>query len=491
MSPGARAPIPARVAIVGGGYSGAAVAVQLSRAAGGRVAITLVEPREQLGRGIAYSTGDPDHRLNGPLDNHLLDPANPQHLREWCEREGVLRRDPQAHAPNGAIYLRRGDFGAYLDAAIREAGAGNGTPIRHHRSTATALHTVAGGMQVLTADGARIEADLVVIATGNGASRLPGAFARLEGHPALVENPFDARALDSIRPGARVLLVGSGLTALDVISTLLRRSHGGGIHALSRHGVRPRPPRAHLAENSPAPLLARIDGDIPAYVEAALAAGGLRALVRALRQRIGEATRAGGDWQVPFDEVRNVVWQVWPRTPLAQKRAFLRHLRTWYDAHRFRAPPQNDALVREGERAGKVEFHVGRLRAVQAAGQRVRVRWEDRATRIDGVEEFDAVVNCSGLDPACGARDNPFLASLVAQGLLRADPTGLGFAVDWQCRPLGAGARPSGRLRIVGPPTAGTFGDPLGVIFIAPQIRRMLPGLLSELGVPTSGPPGR
>jgi hypothetical protein len=34
----------------------------------------------------------------------------------------------------------------------------------------------------------------------------------------------------------------------------------------------------------------------------------------------------------------------------------------------------------------------------------------------------------------------------------------------------------------VGPPTAGSRGDPLGVIFIAPQIRRMVPGLLAEVG---------
>jgi uncharacterized NAD(P)/FAD-binding protein YdhS len=70
----------------------------------------------------------------------------------------------------------------------------------------------------------------------------------------------------------------------------------------------------------------------------------------------------------------------------------------------------------------------------------------------------------------------------MRNGLLRADPTGIGFDVDSACRPIGREGVASARLRVVGPPTAGSRGDPLGVIFIASQIRRMIPELLAEVG---------
>ena len=96
-------------------------------------------------------------------------------------------------------------------------------------------------------------------------------------------------------------------------------------------------------------------------------------------------------------------------------------------------------------------------------------------------EIFQAVINCTGFDRSCGAATNPFLSDLLAQGFIRPDPSGFGFEVDAQCRPIGKDGAPSPAMRMVGPPTAGTFGDPLGVPFIAPQIRRMLPGVIAEL----------
>jgi uncharacterized NAD(P)/FAD-binding protein YdhS len=464
-----------RIAIVGGGYTGAAAAVQLARAAADTVSITIVEPRTELGRGMAYSTTDPDHRLNAPLDNHLVDPAAPDELRQWCERNGVFARDPEALAANGAIYLRRRDFGAYLGELVRAESAG-GTRIRHHRAQATGLAFAANAIELRTTDGVS-EADLVVIATGNGAARFPSAFMALPGHPALVSDPFEPAWLRTLPHAAPVLLVGTGLTALDVISTLSRAGHAGRITALSRRGLRPRAPRSRMNESALANILARIAGDPPRYAQSLRT---VRGLSRALRTRIDEAVAAGGEWQVPFDELRDSTWRIWPRLPVAERRRFLRHVRAWYDAHRFRAPPQNDAIAFAAEAEGRLAFRTGRLREARASGDAsVDVRWTEAGGRT--VEaRFAAVVNCSGLDPAAGAARNPFLADLLAQGLLRADPTGLGFEVDGECRPIGRDGSPVPGLRILGPPTAGSCGDPLGAIFIAPQIRRVLPGLLAD-----------
>jgi len=284
---------------------------------------------------------------------------------------------------------------------------------------------------------------------------------------------------------ARVLVVGSGLTALDIVSTLLRRGHRGHIEVVSRHGLRP---RAHgpavLGSVEPAPErpLDRILGPVPAPWAAGSAAPTARAALARMRRRVRELEAAGQSWHAAMDELRESVWQVWPRWPRAEKRRFLRTLRPWYDVHRFRAPPQNDAQVRRAEAEGRVAFGAGRVQALEAAaGGALTVRFAATAGRPERSDRYGAVVNCSGLDVTAAASSNPFLAALLAQGHLQPDASGIGFAVDAQCRALDADGRSQPTLRVIGPPSAGTFGDPVAVVFIATQIHRIVPDVLDTL----------
>lgn len=478
-SSGASAHAAPRVVVVGGGFTGTSVVAQLARAARAPLEITVVEPRASVGPGLAYSADDPDHRLNGSIDSHLLDPMDPAALRRWCERSGALARDPEALAANGAQYIRRRDFGAFLEAGFREAGASGRHAIAHRRDQATGLRREGGGFRVELASGPALAADFVVIATGNGGVRLPpGVDAGLRDHPAFIANALETARLRAIDRDARVLLVGAGLTALDVLSTLVRRGHRGEVTVLSRHGIRPRPQRTPAAPGAPGKVQG-LDPGVPDFVAALGPQPRVLALARALRRRIRDAVAQGREWQEAFDELRDAVWVVWPRLAAAEKRRFLRLLRPWYDAHRFRAPPQNVALVEPAERSGQVRFRTGRLESLVAEGEGIRASWRDPSERVR--ERFDAAVSCVGLDPAFGAAANPFLAALLRDGVLAPDASGLGFAVDAECRPLDARGRPGDGLRIFGPPTAGACGDPLGVLFIAPQVHRALPGMAAEL----------
>jgi uncharacterized NAD(P)/FAD-binding protein YdhS len=280
-----------------------------------------------------------------------------------------------------------------------------------------------------------------------------------------------------------VLVVGTGLTALDALTTLLRNGHHGTITAVSRRGLRPRPQRPPVEPTEGMPtLLERIDGPIPPFVRQCGAQPTGRRLLRALRSRIRDVEASGDTWHAAFDEFRDVLWQVWSRIECPEKRRILRHARAWYDIHRFRAPPQNDAIVREAEREGRVTFRAARLlaAATTADGRAIELQLQPRGTNVIRVEAFDAIINCIGADPVAGIHGNPLLAALVDDGLLAIDPTGLGFAVDQQCRAIGRGGEACDRLRVIGPPTAGALGDPLGAIFIAAQIRRALSGMLAR-----------
>ena len=473
-----------RVTIVGGGFSGASAAIQLVGRSLVPLAVTIVEPRAELGYGLAYSSDDPDHRLNGNLSVHLVDPQEPDAFSRWCAREQIASRDPQAVAADGSMFVRRREFGRFVAESVEGVSRRASLPIMHVRDHATDLISE-DALTVVTQGATRVPADLLVVATGNSIPRLPFAFApALARHPAMIAAPDDLARIRAIPRSARVLVVGTGLTALDVISTMIRAGHEGTITAMSRRGLRPRPHRPLDAEPSKTTLLERIDGPIAPFVRDAGAPPTARKLLRALRRRILDVEATGGRWFVPFDELRDPLWQTWSSLDVPEKRRILRHLRPWYDVHRFRAPPQNDAFVRAAEAHGRVEFRAARIRSVDvgASGDAIEVELIDRCATVPRKLTFDAVVNCIGLDFAEAMAANPFLAAMKRRGLLAIDPTGIGIFVDDQCRPIGADGLPHQHIRVVGPPTCGMFGDPLGAIFIAAQIQRSVPGMLALLG---------
>lgn len=475
---------PRRVTIVGGGFAGVSAAVQLLRRSPEPLAITLIEARERVGPGLAYATHDPDHRLNGPTWVHSVDPLDGEHFTRWCEAHGVFGADPRARQPGGAAFVRRAVLGAYLEDQVRAHAhwAPTGGTLRTVRARATGAVRRGDETVVLTDQGQEIGGDLLLLATGNATPRLPTPLdPALAAHPGVIENPLETARLLDVPREARVLVLGSGLTALDVICTLQRQGHTGGVVVVSRRGLRPRPQPPF---NGPLPVptdrqnLDRVLAQAPNFLLDTEPT--LRAWVRALRQQVAAAR---GNWYPSFDELRDSVWQLWPRLPLAQQRRFLRRLRPWYDVHRFRSPPQTEATVNAAIESGRVHHLAARLRGVRVDGQVLVAQLQGPRDAAPREERFDTLVNCTGLDAASRTAGNPLLQSLVAQGWLRPDAVGVGYAVDAHCRAIGADGQVRDRVRLIGPPTLGTFGDPGGAMYIAAQIHRMVPDLLATLGV--------
>lgn len=482
---------PRRVTIVGGGFSGVSTAVQLVRHSPVPLAITLVEARERVGPGLAYATHDPDHRLNGPTWVHAVDPVDGEDFTRWCEKNGVFQADPQALQPNGTAFVRRAVLGAYLEDQVRRHASwpATGSTIRTLQDRAVhAWQSNDEEVTTVTEHGQTLTADLLVLATGNAEPRLQAPLnPALARHPGVIENPLVTARLLGIARDARVLIIGSGLTSLDVVSTLQRQGHTGGIVVVSRRGLRPRAqPLANGMAVHPVGRqnLDRLLGPAPAFLTQVKPE--LRTWIRALRAEIREALARGDNWNLPFDDLRDSVWQLWPTLPAAQQRRFLRSVRTWYDVHRFRSPPQTEAINNDALAAGRVVHIAARLQSLSAASDAHRIEALLQPAGGSGAgaftDSFDVVVNCTGLDATARTAGNPLLRTLVDHGTLRADACGIGYAVDPDCRVITAHGETLSRIRLIGPPTLGTFGDPGGAMFIAAQIHRMLPDVFGVLG---------
>lgn len=442
-------PTTVPVAIIGGGFSGAAVAWHLLRLRPALARVVIIEPRAELGRGMAYSAADPSHRINVPATRMSLIPDQPTHFNDWLEASGALDADPAARRSEGRNFPARAVFGTY----VAEQLAALGPRVAHISATAEAVEAHGDGYRIRTGDGAVLEAGLVVLAVAHAPPSPPSALARaLAGHPRFVPDPWQAGALDAVRPDDRVLIVGTGLTMADIVASLERLGHRGDIVALSRRGLRSRGHPAAMHE----PF-----GDFA--TDPARRAGELVRRIRAAVAQAGEAGEAGQSWHCVLDQVRLQGSVIWNALPPQERARLLRHLRPFWDVHRFRIAPQVEEVLDRRITEGTLSLRAASLREVTVQGETILVTFSQRRTGEVTQAAFDAVITATG--PAHGRvfADNPVLASLERAGLARPDTLRLGIEVAPDGRTIGAAGVPTPGLYVAGPLARGTVGELMGL----------------------------
>ena len=389
-----------RVLVVGGGASGVLLAAQLLRRGRGRVAVTILEKGAMLGCGVAYSTPDPQHLLNTRVANMSAYPDQPEHFLEWlkgCQDQEV---DPQG-------FVSRGTYGRYMQALLdpwEDTAA-----LACWQGECRGLEIRPDGVTALLAGGERVEADLAVLATGHTLpepEQTPG-----------VSQPWAGPAVPC---DGHVLIVGSGLTMVDQVMSLLANGHEGTITAISRRRLlpqvhRPTDPMCFRAEELPQPMR-------------------VASLMRWLRAQARAREEAGGDWRDVVDGLRPHLQAIWRALPLASRQSFLRHASPYWEVHRHRMPPASHGRLVEARGNGRLRLLRGRF---EAAARGADGRLVARLAGPDGRQRelpVSRIVDCRGIPP--GPRD--------ARDAADRRPPGLGRGA---ARPLARGARRRARLR--------------------------------------------
>lgn len=436
------------VAIVGAGASGTMLAVQLLRRTSLRV--TLIERGRAFGRGVAYGAAWDAHLLNVRSGRMSLTPERPADFTDW-----LAENSPDEADPNG--FARRSTYGRYLEARLAEAE--RDAPGRLQRMTGEAASVDQAGVRL--ADGRLVHADAVVLATGN----LPPEPMRFRGAETLGErligDPWASGALEAIGTDEDVLLIGTGLTAVDVLLALESKGWRGRALALSRRGLLPRShePHGHAVAGRRPPTG--------------------RAVSQALRAFRVEAKADG--WGEAMERIRPYVADLWRDAGPAERARFLRHLRPWWDVHRHRTAWHVGETVRRMLEDGRAEIAAGRLRSAEPENGRVRVSWSPRGAVEPATRVFDRLVVCTGPAFDLQRTADPLLGGLFREGRARVDPLRLGLDVEDDGRVRDAHGRPDPRLFAMGPLTRAAFWE----IVAVPDIREQAMTLADRLGAPT------
>lgn len=438
-----------RVVIMGGGFTGASLAWQLAEMHVQAI-VTVVEPRAELGRGLAYSTTEPAHRINVPAHRMTMDPDRPQDFADWIaegQAQGRLDHDASSLTAQGERFPRRELFGEYVaDRIAPHLRAGR---IRHIRARVGDIERAPdGALVLLLSDDSRIRADLLVLATGHPPPAVPKVLAGLTGAPELMADPYDPVRIAGIRRDARVLVLGAALGSADVIATLDGQGFEGSITCLSRHGLRS---RSHgiVAQESTQDFT---ETPITSVAE----------LLRRVRHAIVDDQARGQSWHATLSRLRTQGQQIWSGLDDRARARLLRHLRTYWDVHRYRLAPQMGAILDRLEDDGRLDYQAAHLISAEREWNGVRVTWRRRGGQdlVSGV--FDQIVVTTG--PAQGRCIdwNPALAALARLGMIAPDPLGLGLATTDTCRALDVRGQASERILVAGPLARGHVGELIG-----------------------------
>ncbi len=439
-----------RIVVIGGGFSGAMVAVHLKRDHPGLAArVTVVDDRETLGAGLAYGTPDPACRTNVAASRMSPFEEAPDAFDDWLSAIGAVAADPAMVGPGGR-FPSRAVFGRYVASeAARHA-------VAHRRARAVAACRSDGEFSVDLDDGGRLAADMLVLATGHPRPGLPAVLRTIAHDPRLVRDPWDLGAIERIAraPDCRVLLVGTGLTSCDVVASLRRRGHREPIVAVSRRGLLPRERTTRTVSSF---------GDFTAGPSRTA-----RGLARRVRDAVAEAGRLDRPWEDVIAALREQAPVVWRSLPLAEQRRLLRHLRAFWDVHRFQSAPQVASLVAGEQAAGGLVVHAAAILDARADEDGLALACRIRGDRATLRLRSDVIVNCTGPGHASAVASSDVLASLHARGLVRPDPLGLGLETDVSNLAVGDDGLAVPRLWVAGPPARSAHGELMGL----PQVSR-------------------
>ncbi len=463
----------APVAVIGAGFSGTMATLQLLRSLPADQPVLLCERSAEFAAGVAYAAGDNEHLLNVRAANMSALPDNPSHFTDWLSRRMGASGGPSSgvYETEVGLFASRGLYGRYLrsildDALRRTAGSAQLRLLPDHVVDVEPCCSAGNldGLTLVCSGGQTIDVSGVVIAVGN----LPAEEA---GDDRICRNPWDAKAWRPLDPDRPVLIVGTGLTMVDLALGLRRRGFPGRIVAMSRGGLLAT--RHAPAAPWPTPALTQAEESSVARLTARL------------RREIAAASGQGVDWRGVIDSMRPVTARLWSGLPDQERRRFLRHLRRHWDVHRHRmAPPHADHIDRMRQ-DGSLQVMAGRIVAMDTRADGVSVTYRPRACASDPSPanrtlEVQRVIMASGVEQLSRTND-VLMQNLFDRGIVRTDTQGLGIEVDANLNALQADGTAARYVWALGPIVRGVLWECVAVPDIRVQASLLADGVAERV----------
>ncbi len=462
---------PQHIAVIGGGFSGTMAAVNLARLSSAPLRVTLLNHGSPAGRGIAYGTRRPEHLLNVAARNMSALPDHPNHFLEW-----LRTRTEYADMPDAGLretFMPRRVYGDYLRSLAqhyaRPVDPRCGAEFAQLNDEVLALEPAGAGARLRLASGATLDADKVILATGNEPpADLPGN-ATVATHAAWCANPWmdwESR----IPATGDIVLLGTGLTTVDAIITLLALGWRGTIHAVSRNGLLP---ESHFKG---------VDDPLFPPPNVDLATLGLAGLVRLLEEHCARLRAAGLNPAMVVDKMRPHTQRIWGAFTDAERREFVANHTARWNVLRHRIAPSIHRQVADALASGRLKITRAAVTGVKPLGAKVGVELRSRDGAVS-VMEAALAINCTGPHTRFSATRSPLLQQLLRDGFAQPDSMDMGIRVEPDFTVVNRDGRRSPFLYAIGPLLRGTLWESVAVPELRGQALRVAQTLL-DAGAP-------
>ena len=450
------------VVIIGAGFSGTILTAFLLKRCTASTRIILINRSGSMARGLAYGTSSSFHLLNVPAGNMSAYADEPDHFLNYCK----------LHNPEttGASFVSRQLYGEYLSFVLDNAEQHAQPNVVFERLNAEveSIHQQKESITVKLTDGSILDADHTVLALGNFAPADPLRLNSILGKAHYVRDPWlPARKHPSLA-NESILLMGSGLTALDIAIKLVQQGHKGPIHMVSRRGLLPLPHRKTSRHPiADATFLNKLLNSKPSTSN----------YMRIIRSELETLKHTDLDWRDIIAAIRPLTAKLWQSLDNAERRRFLRHVQPYWDIHRHRVAPASFELFEQLCESGQIKIIAGRLKGISLFKNKLITAINLRSTQETLSIGVDRIINCTGPNTNIKHLNEHLITQLIKSKIVKPDDHNLGILVNNDLTVVNDLKTGAATLSYIGPMLKATYWEATAV----PELRMYAEQLATQL----------
>ena len=448
-----------RITIIGGGASGTLLAANLLNASGDhQLEINLVEKRSVIGRGVAYSTPGEVQLLNVPAAKMGAYPDDIESFHKWLQQNGY------AYEPTS--FVPRKIFGEYLREVILEAAEAKSGNVRLNIFEDDAVDMVVedNKAHVVLGSGDTLYSEKAVLAFGNFLPPDPTVSdLTFTDSPKYFRSPWAEGVYESIDDEDTVLVIGTGLSMVDVVMHLFYSPHRAKIYAISTRGL--------------LPAVHKLGDTYPSFADELKPMDRITDVLKAVRRHIEKAESEDIDWRAVIDSLRPATQEIWLNLPIAEKRYFKQHLSRYWNVARHRMPVEAKIVLDRMQADGRLHILKGRLKAINLDG---RFNVEYLTNGVENQVAAGAIINCIGSESNFENIDSPFVRNLFSRGYIRNDALNMGIDALPNGVVVGQNGDNSGVIFTLGTALKGVLWESTAIPEIRSQAHNLARMLLSD-----------
>lgn len=408
-----------KIGIIGGGFSGTMLAVHLVEKADSPLEIILINEKQTLHRGIAYSPYSDKHLLNVVASRMSAFAERENHFLDWViDNTDILNKDKSLIAGS---FLPRKIYGDYLCAIWEntvKTATRKGISLKVENAEVTQLEKAGERVDLSLFGGKVLRVDYCVIASGN---LLPGnpniKNKSFFTSPNYFQNPWRLASVQNLNNDLPVLIIGNGLTMVDTVLGLLENGFKGEIYSISPNGFNILPHR-HSGEKY-THLVEELHDDLT-----------LLDLVKLVNKHIKRVRTYGISAEPVIDSMRPYTQIIWKRFTVKEKKLFMARLRHLWGVARHRIPLHTHDSIQQLRIENKLMIKAGKIIAIAEDASGITVSYFDKKDHTARQLKVGRVINCTGPQTNLEHIDNHFLKTCLNQGMIKQDALKLGISTN-------------------------------------------------------------